>query len=179
MSGRSWDPLEVCPRPHGRGGFKFKTGQFIDDKHVVPAHTGGADLSSSSSTSGSRSSVPAHTGGADLSPQLVTITQSDFGGPRPHGRGGFKSWPVRPRSSWPVVPAHTGGADLSCFSADKNRIYVCPRPHGRGGFKFHLCIQEAVLARPRPHGRGGFKSIMRVYALAGARPRPHGRGGFK
>ena len=34
---------------------------------LVPAHTGGADLSISSSVAFSISSVPAHTGGADLS----------------------------------------------------------------------------------------------------------------
>ena len=57
------------------------------------------------------------------------------GGPRPHGRGGFKGFiNIRPRIS-NSIPAHTGGVDLRRnilrqFLHDRR-----PRPHGRGGFK--------------------------------------------
>ena len=57
---------------------------------VVPAHTGGADLSFFLLISSCISCVPAHTGGADLSASVQELPKT----------GGY-------------VPAHTGGADLS------------------------------------------------------------------
>ena len=60
---------------------------------MVPAHTGGADLSVAVFASFFADTVPAHTGGADLSPTSVYYF-----------------------NLWGIVPAHTGGADLSYSS---------------------------------------------------------------
>ena len=39
------DHADRCPRPHGRGGFKFREVGHMTLTTFVPAHTGGADLS--------------------------------------------------------------------------------------------------------------------------------------
>ena len=58
-------------------------------KDLVPAHTGGADLSKILRDYIMFKPVPAHTGGADLSDRAM------------------------PAAIKEMVPAHTGGADLS------------------------------------------------------------------
>ena len=78
---------------------------------LVPAHTGGADLSWPGSVPSGLGAVPAHTGGADLSLHILY-----------------------PEASM-AVPAHTGGADLSLSPRVTPGRRDSPRPHGRGGFK--------------------------------------------
>ena len=108
----------------------------MDPARWVPAHTGGADLSSLSKTWSVLSPVPAHTGGADLS---------------------WRAWRLTARIS---VPAHTGGADLSKIVQDVDGSAVVVPAH-TGGADLSKDIHFKLippLLRPRPHGRGGFKS---------------------
>ena len=101
--------------------------------HIVPAHTGGADLSRNMDADFNTGLVPAHTGGADLSSAMAEAVLDVS------------------------VPAHTGGADLSPFERLFPWQEFGPRPHGRGGFKLKSSDIEAECLCPRPHGRGGFK----------------------
>ena len=59
--------------------------------------------------------VPAHTGGVDLREEPSEDYGID-GGPRPHGRGGFKAAVPLVHPWFVVVPAHTGGVDLRISS---------------------------------------------------------------
>ena len=98
---------------------------------IVPAHTGGADLSCMRLYAMVPSVVPAHTGGADLSIDLMHRIVKPYS-PRPHGRGGFKCRGNR-------LQPHDS---------------ICPRPHGRGGFKFRPSSVSARKDRVPAHTGG-------------------------
>ena len=84
---------------------------------LVPAHTGGADLSHVGDLSRkTHADVPAHTGGADLSVDEVKERFASLV-PAHTGGAGLSSGGAECLAHI-VVPAHTGGADLSSsFSA--------------------------------------------------------------
>ena len=102
---------------------------------LVPAHTGGADLSSAMAEAVLDVSVPAHTGGADLSPFERLFPWQEFG-PRPHGRGGFKFAERSLCSGRNDVPAHTGGADLSNFTKPEDPAHRVPAHTGGADLSF-------------------------------------------
>ena len=101
----------------------------------VPAHTGGADLSSKAETKAEAAISPRPHGRGGFKFEELHMLLDAALRPRPHGRGGFK-YRVQPAGRrHGAVPAHTGGADLSRTGILFEEMIRGPRPHGRGGFK--------------------------------------------